>query len=245
LVYEEAPVPVLEPGDALIKVHAAGITPTELSWSATYTTRQGVERLPIVPTHDVSGIVEAITSGVSEVRIGDEVYGLADFWRDGAAAEFVAVRATDLAPKPRTLQHTQAAAVSLSALTAWQTLFDRAELRSGQRLLIHGAAGGVGTYVVQFARWRGTYVMGTASARHATFLRDLGTDDVIDYTKGRFEDQIREVDVVLDTIGGDTLERSWGVLRRGGVLVTLAGTVSEEKAAACGVKGVFLIVKPN
>jgi NADPH:quinone reductase-like Zn-dependent oxidoreductase len=159
-------VPVLGPGDALVRVHAAGITPSELSWSASYTTRQGVERPPIVPTHDVSGIVDAITSGVSEVRIGDEVYGLTDFWRDGAAAEFVAVRATDLAPKPRTLQHTQVAAVPLSALTAWQTLFDRAELRDGQRLLIHGAAGGVGTYAVYSSQHGGELTL-WARLRHA------------------------------------------------------------------------------
>jgi NADPH:quinone reductase-like Zn-dependent oxidoreductase len=245
LVYEEAPVTLLEPGDALVRVHATGITPTELSWSATYTTRDGVDRLPVVPGHDVSEVVEAVCPGVTAVKIGDEVYGLTDFWRDGAAAEFVAVRAADLAPKPSSLDHLQSAAVPLSALTAWQGLFDQAGLQSGQRLLIHGAAGGVGTYAVQFAKWRGAQVLATASASQSAFLRDLGVDDLIDYTEKRFEDEVREVDVVLDTIGGETLEQSWSVLRPGGVLVTLVGNITEDRPKGHGVRGIFFIVTPN
>lgn len=245
LVYEEAPKPTIGPGDALVRVHAVAITPTELSWSATYTTRDKVERLPTVPGHEVSGGVEAVASDVTSLAIGDPVYALTDFWRDGGAAEYVAVRAADLAPKPRSLDHVHAAAVPLSGLTAWQAFFDHAGLASGQRVLIHGAAGGVGTFAVQLARWRGAHVIGTASARNAPFLRDLGADEVIDYTTTRFEDKVRDVDLVLDAVGGETLERSWGVLRRGGVLVTVAGEVSPDKAATHGVRGVFFIVEPN
>ncbi len=245
LVYDEAPKPTIGPGDALVRVHAVAITPTELSWSATYTTRDKVERLPTVPGHEVSGVVEAVASDVTSPAIGDPVYALTDFWRDGGAAEYVAVRAADLAPKPRSLDHVHAAAVPLSGLTAWQAFFDHAGLASGQRVLIHGAAGGVGTFAVQLARWRGAHVIGTGSARNASFLHELGADEVIDYTTTGFEDKIRDVDVVLDAVGGDTLARSWGVLRRGGVLVTVAGEVSPDKAAKFGVRGVSFIVEPS
>jgi NADPH:quinone reductase-like Zn-dependent oxidoreductase len=245
LIYEEAPKPTIGPGDALVRVHAVAITPTELSWSATYTTRDKRERLPAIPGHELSGVVEAVAANVTGVTPGDAVYALTDFWRDGGAAEFVAIRAADLPPKPQSLDHVHAAAVPLSALTAWQALFDQASLASGQRVLIHGAAGGVGTFAVQLARWRGAHVIGTASARNAPFLRDLGADEVIDYTTTRFEDKVRDVDLVLDAVGGDTLERSWSVVKRGGVLVTVAGEVSPDKAATHGVRGVFFIVEPN
>lgn len=245
LVYEDAPKPAPEIGDAIVRVYACAITPTELSWSATYTTRNGVERIPTIPGHELSGNVEAIPPGVTDVKVGDAVYALTDFWRDGAAADFVAVQAGDLALKPASLSHVQAAAMPLSALTAWQALFDHAGLTAGQRVLIHGAAGGVGTYAVQLAHGRGAHVIGTARAINAGFLRGLGADDVLDYTSVRFEDEVRDVDVVLDTAGGDTLERSWGVLRRGGVLVTIAGSAPADKAAKYGVRGVDFIVKPS
>jgi len=133
----------------------------------------------------------------------------------------------------------------LSGLTAWQALFDHANLSPGNRILIHGAAGGVGTWAIQFAHWRGAYVIGTASQSKHDFLRELGADEVIDYTTVRFEDKVRGVDVILDTVGGDTLERSWGVVRRGGVLVTIVGDTPEEKAAKYGVKGVSFLVQPS
>lgn len=245
LIYEAAPKPVPGQGDALVRVYACAITPTELSWGTTYTTREGIERLPTIPGHELSGVVEAVAPDGHEVKVGDAVYALTDFWRDGAAAEYVLVRASDLAPKPANLSHAQAAAVPLSALTAWQALFDHAGLTSGQRVLIHAAAGGVGTYAVQLAHGRGAYVIGTARAANERFLRDLGADEVIDYTTARFEDRVRDVDVVLDSVGGDTLERSWAVLRRGGVLVTIVDSARAEKAKAYGVRGVEFIVEPN
>ncbi len=245
LVYEEAPPPAPGDGDALVRVHACAITPTELSWGPTYTTHDGVERLPSIPGHEVSGVVEAVVSATAGLRTGDAVYALTDFWRDGAAAEYVAVRAGDLAPRPANLSDTQAAAVPLSALTAWQALFDHARLSKGQRVLIHGAAGGVGTYAVQLARWRGARVTGTARKDNAAFLRGLGAEDVIDYTAVRFEDVLHDLDVVLDTVGGDTLERSWRVLRRGGVLVTIAASAPAELTDRNGVRGIFFIVKPS
>lgn len=245
LVYEEAPKPELEAGDALVRVFACAITPTELTWTPTYTTHDGADRTPAIPGHELSGVVEAVAPGVTDTKAGDAVYALTDFWRDGAAADYVAVRAGDLALKPKNLEHTQAAAVPLAALTAWQAFFDHAHLLPGQRVLVHGAAGGVGTYAVQLARWRGARVVGTASANNVTLARDLGADEVIDYNAVRFEDNVRDADVVLDTVGGDTLDRSWGVLRRGGVLVTIVGNPNIDKAPAYGVRGVSFIVKPS
>jgi NADPH:quinone reductase-like Zn-dependent oxidoreductase len=245
LVYEDAPNPIPQRGEALVRVMAAGVTPTELSWSSAYTTRDKANRLPAIPGHELSGIVEAVGPGVTGVSVGQEVYALSDFWRDGSDPEYIAIAASDLAPKPRTLDFTQAAAIPLSALTAWQGLFDYGRLASGQRVLIHGAAGGVGTFAVQFAKWRGGHVIGTASASNLSYLRTLGADETIDYTTVRFEDAVRGVDVVLDTVGGDTLERSWRVVRRGGVIVTTAGEISEERATEYGVRGVSFIVKPS
>jgi NADPH:quinone reductase-like Zn-dependent oxidoreductase len=245
LTYEDAPKPAPAAADALVRVHACAITPSELSWGTTYTTREGVERLPTIPGHELSGVVEAVGPGARGPAEGDAVYALTDFWRDGAAAEYVVVRAADLAPKPKNLTHTQAAAVPLSALTAWQALFDHAGLTRGQSVLIHAAAGGVGTYAVQLAKGRGAHVIGTARAANERFLRDLGADEVIDYTAVRFEDRVKDVDIVLDSVGGDTLERSWGLLRKGGVLVTIADSAPAERAAKYGVRGVEFIVEPN
>jgi NADPH:quinone reductase-like Zn-dependent oxidoreductase len=245
LIYEDARKPAPGTGDALVRVYACGITPYELSWSATYTTRDGGDRLPSIPGHELSGVVETVASDVTDVMPSDAVYALTDFWRDGAAADYVVVHAGDLAPKPTNLTHTQAAAVPLSALTAWQAFFDHADLSSGQRVLIHGAGGGVGTYAVQLARWRGAHVIGTARQNDTPFLRELGADEVIDYTAVRFEEKVRDLDVVLDTVGGDTLERSRRVLRPGGILVTIAGGAPADKAAQHGVRGVDFIVKPS
>ncbi len=245
LVYEDAPVPRLGKGEVLVKVHAAAITPTEFTWNSTFSTSDGKPRLPIVPSFEVSGTVEEVDHDVTDLSEGESVYGLLDFWRDGAAAEYVAVRASSLAAKPKSLDHVHAAAVPLSSLTAWQGLFDHGKLSKGQRVLIHGAGGGVGTFAVQFAHGRGGYVIGTASRSKADFLSELGADEVIDYATARFEDKVRDVDVVLDTVGGDTLDRSWPTVRRGGALVTIVGDVPEENQKKYGVRGVSFLVQPN
>jgi NADPH:quinone reductase-like Zn-dependent oxidoreductase len=179
------------------------------------------------------------------VRVGDAVYALSSFCRNGSAAEFIAIRAADLAPKPHSLNFDQAAAVPLAGLTAWQALFDHAQIEKGERVLIHGAAGGVGTYAVQLANWKGAEVIATASAKDHNFLGELGASKVIDYTHERFEEKVQDVDVVLDTIGGETEQRSWGVLRRGGILIGIVGPVAAEKPASLGVRGAFFIVEPN
>ena len=245
LVYEDAPNPEIGSEEALVKVHAAGITPTEFTWNSTFTTIDKKSRLPIIPAFEVAGTIEKVGSEVLGLGEGEAVYGLLDFWRDGAAAEFVAARASDLAPMPKSLSFNHAAAIPLSALTAWQSLFDYAKLSKGDTVLIHGAGGGVGTFALQFARRSGATVFATCSGEKADLVRSLGADRVIDYSKVRFQDELSDLDVVLDTVGGDVLENSWAVLRRGGSLVTIVGDAPEEKAAKCGVKGFSILVQPN
>ena len=245
LICEDAPMPTLNSRDALVRVHATGITPAELTWDETYQNADGSDRLPSIPGHELAGVITALAPDVTGVQVGDAVYGLCDFARDGAAAEYIAVRATNLAPKPRTLGYEQTAAVPLSALTAWQALFRHGGLSENMRVLIHGAAGGVGTFAVQFARWRGAQIAVTASLRDAEFLRGLGADQVIDYTANRFDEKLHSIDLVLDTVGGETQERSWKVLRPGGVLIALTAPVPAAKAEQFGARGVFFIVEPS
>ncbi|MDG6982961.1 MAG: NADP-dependent oxidoreductase [Nitrososphaerota archaeon] len=245
LVYEDAPTPEIGSGEVLVRVRAAGITPTEFTWSSTFTTKDKKSRLPIIPAFEVAGAVEKTGPTVSDLAEGDAVYGLLDFWRDGAAAEHVAVRAADLAPKPESLSFTHAAAIPLSGLTAWQSLFDYAKLNKGDTVLIHGAGGGVGTFAVQLARWRGARVFATCSAEKAGLVRSLGADRVIDYSSVKFQEELSDLDVVLDTVGGEVLDNSWSVLRRGGSLVTIVGDAPDETAAKYGVKGFSILVEPN
>jgi NADPH:quinone reductase-like Zn-dependent oxidoreductase len=245
LVYEDAPLPVLQPGDALVKVYATGITRTELTWDETYQNADGSSRIPTIPGHEVSGVIESVPPGIRDLGPGDAVFGLTDFPRNGAAAAYVAVRAANLALKPRTLDHVHSAAVTLSGLTAWQALFTHGNLERGQKVLIHGGAGGVGVFAVQLARWKGAHVITTSSGSNLDFLRGLGADETIDYTKAPFEDQIRDIDVVLDAVGGDTVGRSWKVLRQGGAMISVAEPIPDGAPAEHGARGLFFIVEPN
>jgi NADPH:quinone reductase-like Zn-dependent oxidoreductase len=244
LALGDAPVPRPGAGEVLVRVHAAGVTPTELVWVPTWTTREGTPRpFPVIPGHEFSGEVAALGSGVPDISVGDLVYGMNDWFADGAQAEFCTAPANWIAPKPRTLDHDAAAATPISALTAWQGLFDKCGLSEGQHVLVHGGSGAVGGFAVQLARWKGARVTATASAHNLEFVRSLGADEVIDYRAGRFEDQVRDVDAVFDTVGGETLSRSRGVLKPGGKLVTIAasgeGTADERTRAA------FFIVEAN
>jgi NADPH:quinone reductase-like Zn-dependent oxidoreductase len=245
LVYEDVPQPHPGPGEVLVRVFAAGIIPPELTWSETYQTKAGSIRSLPIPGHDLSGVVEEVGPDVTAITIGSEVYALTAFDRDGTQADYAIALPSELAPKPRSLDHVQAAAVPLSALTAWQAWFDHAGLAAGQTVLIHAAAGGVGVFAVQLARLAGARVIGTASARNRDFLRELGANEVIDYTTTRFEEVVHDVDMVLDMVGGDTLERSWMVVKPGGVLVSVASPPSPEQAKAHGVRAVWFIVEPN
>jgi NADPH:quinone reductase-like Zn-dependent oxidoreductase len=244
LIYEDAPPPIPKHNQVLVQVHATAITPTEFDWYPTFHTPEGKMRpFPIILGHEFSGVVEAIGSDCKDVQVGDPIYGLSDWFIDGAQAEYCLTVPADIAPKPVTLEHTQAAMVPISALTAWQALIDRAHLSAGQRVLIHGAAGGVGSFAVQLARHQRAHVIATASAANTDFVKTLGADEVLDYMKTPFETVVGDVDVVLDTVGGDTRDRSWGVLRKGGRLVTIAAdseAVKEER-----VRNAFFIVEPN
>ncbi|HVU99477.1 MAG TPA: NADP-dependent oxidoreductase [Puia sp.] len=251
VVFEDAPMPTLQPGDALVRVLASGTTRNELDWGPTYTDEHGNSRTPSIPGHELCGIIEAFAPDVAanpdvvNLTPGAPVYALTSFFRNGTAAEYIAVSAADLAPKPTTLDAIQAASVPLSGLTAWQALFDHAHLKKGQRILIHGGAGGVGTFAIQLARFIGAHVITTAHPRNIELVKSLGADEVIDYTKQRFEDHAADLDVVLDSLGGDTQQHSWPLLKRGGVLVSIAGESIEQPAPELGVRGVFFIVKSN
>jgi len=244
LAYDEAQQPRPGEGEVLVRVHAAGVIRTELSWLPTWTNRAGEPRpLPVTPGHEFSGEIAALGAGVRDAGVGDLVYGLNDWYRDGASAEYCVARIADIAHKPTSVDHVHAAATPISALTTWQGLVDRAGLAAGQRVLIHGAAGGVGTFAVQLARWRGAQVTATASAANLDFVRSLGADEVIDYRAERFEDVVRHVDVVFDTVGGETLERSWSVLKPGGRLVTVAA--SGERTTDERIRAAYFIVEPS
>jgi NADPH:quinone reductase-like Zn-dependent oxidoreductase len=243
LVEENLPIPRARPDEALIRVYAAGVTPSEMAWYPTTHTKTGEMRLHAVPGHEFSGVVAELGHQVTSLRVGQEVYGFNDWFADGATAEYCLAQPSNIAPKPQGLTHAEAASVPIGALTAWQGLFDRAKLRAGERALIHGGSGAVGIFAIQLARRAGASVIATASAKHAEFLKQLGAERVIDYRSERFEEQVREVDVVFDGVGGSTLQRSWDVLKPAGRLVTIAadseGTQDERTQAA------FFIVEPN
>lgn len=244
LRYEDVPQPSPKAGEVLVRVRAAGITPTELLWVTSRTTQSGMPRpLPFIPGHEFSGEVEALGAGVTDVSVGEAVYGMNDWYSDGTQAEYCLARIADIARKPTSVDHGHAAVIPISGLTAWQGLFERARIEAGQHVLIHGAAGGVGGFAVQFARWRGARVTATASAANIRFVRGLGADDVIDYRAERFEEQVKGVDAVFDTVGGDTLRRSWSVLKAGGRLVTIAA--SEEDSQDQRTREAFFIVEPR
>ncbi len=220
LVFEDAPDPQPAIGDALVQVRAASFTPTELMWPLG-TDRNGHERGPRIPAHEGSGIVVALGFGAAGVSVGDEVYGLIDGLRDGWAAEYVAIEARSLAPKPTTVDFVEAAAIPQAALTSWQALFDHGHLESGQTVVIHGAGGGVGTMAVRLARWAGAHVIGTGRANARQRVLDVGADEFVDVEQDGWETAVGPVDLVYDIIGGDVLARSAAIVKPGGALVSI------------------------
>jgi NADPH:quinone reductase-like Zn-dependent oxidoreductase len=229
LVYEDAPDPQPAIGDALVQVRAASFTPTELLWPLA-TDRAGHDRGPRIPAHEGSGIVVALGYGAAGVSVGDEVYGLIDGYRDGWAAEYVAIEVNSLAPKPATVDFVQAAAIPQAALTSWQALFDHGHLEAGQTVVIHGAAGGVGSMAVPLARWAGAHVIGTGRANARERVLELGAEKFVDLEQDGWEDEIGPVDLVYDIIGGDVLERSAAIVKPGGALVTIMAPPSTVRS---------------
>lgn len=243
LLEETVPQPQPRRGELLVRVYAAGVTPTELLWYPTTHSKNGEGRSHAVPGHEFSGVIAAVGEDTVGFAIGQEVYGMNDWFADGALAEYCLTQPTSVAPKPPRLTHVEAAAVPIGALTAWQGLFDRARLQAGERVLVHGGAGAVGVFAIQLARFRGAQVTATASARNLAFVSQLGAAQVIDYQAVRFEDNVRNMDVIFDTVGGETLQRSWAVLKPGGRMITSAA--DSETTTDDRVKQAFFIVEPN
>jgi NADPH:quinone reductase-like Zn-dependent oxidoreductase len=244
LVFEEAPVPVPGPGEALVAVHAAAITFAELTWDQSWTTSDGRDRTPVIPAHEVSGTVAKVGSAVDGVSVGEEVYGLIEFDRDGAAADFVTVPAAHLAASPKSVSQAATATLPLAALTAWQALVDHADLKPGERVLVQGGAGGVGVYAVQLAAVLGGIVTATGRERQRDFVLGLGATTFVAASEGEAAGS-PGFDVVIDTVGGAALDDSYGLARSGGRLVGVSAPPSAERAAASGVQAMFFIVEPD
>lgn len=235
LKYEEVPRPVPAADEVLIKVYASGVNPVDWKMRAGLAESLFPITLPFIPGWDVSGEIEEVGRNILTFKKGDEVYGRPDVSRDGTYAEYVAVKADQINFKPQSIDHDKAAAVPLAGLTAWQGLFNYGKLEEGQKVLIHAASGGVGSFAIQLAKWKGARVIGTASGGNIDFLFDLGADGAIDYKNEKFEDKITGVDLVFDLVGGDTQKRSLKVIKKGGRLITVVQPQYREEATAKGI----------
>jgi NADPH:quinone reductase-like Zn-dependent oxidoreductase len=218
----ERPQPSAAINDVLVEIHAAGFVPTEMEWPSTWTDRSGRDRAPSIPGHELAGVVVALGYGTTGLSVGQRVFGLADWYRDGTLAEYVAIEARNLAPLPGDVDFTVGASLPISGLTAWQGLFQHGRLQAGQSVLAHGAAGAVGTMVTQLAREAGAYVIGTGRAADRQKALDFGAHEFVDLDSDTLED-IGGVDLVFDVIGGDIGKRSAGLIRAGGTLVSVVG----------------------
>ena len=245
LKFEDAPRPQPGAGELLIRVHAAAVNPVDWKIREGHAKERIGHSLPLILGWDVSGTVEATGPGAARFQKGDDVFTRPDIARNGAYAEYIVVRESEVALKPKSVDHVHAAAIPLAALTAWQVLFDAARLSAGQKILIHAASGGVGSFAVQLAKWKGAHVIGTASGRNQSFITELGVNEAIDYAKTRFDEIVHDVDVVFDTIGGDVQQRSWRVLKKGGILISIVSAPSPEEAAKHGVRQAYVFVQPN
>jgi NADPH:quinone reductase-like Zn-dependent oxidoreductase len=244
LNYVDVERPEPKADEVLVKVHAAGVNPAD--WKI----RDGMGesfgfKLPLILGGDIAGTVEAVGNGVEEFKQGDAVYGMTLSSLSGAYAEYAVTKTDAIVLKPESINFEEAAAIPIGALTAWQAMFDLAHLSSGQRILITGASGGVGSMAVQLAKAKGAIVIATASGRNEQFVRALGADEFVDYTKQNFEEVVKDVDVVFDTIGNDTQERAFQTLKKGGFLVTSAQPPSAEKAKEFGVEAAFVFCQPS
>jgi NADPH:quinone reductase-like Zn-dependent oxidoreductase len=240
---EDVEMPRPGRGQVLIRIVAASVNPVDYKMRSGAFQPQGLT-MPLTLGRDVSGVIEAVGRGVTDVDVGDEVFALLD--RDhGGYAEYVVIRGDSVALKPKSIDHIHAAAVPLAAITAWQGLFDHGMLRRGERVLIHGAAGGVGHFAVQFAKERGAYVIVTARASDHSLLTDLGADEVIDYQHERFEDRAHDVDLVLDLVAGETQKRSWKTLKNGGRMVSTLKPPEKKDGAGKAVVSENFMAQPN
>ena len=245
LRYEEAPMPDIAPEDVLVRVVAASVNPVDWKFREGYLKQMLPPQFPITLGWDVSGVVDAAGKNVSRFKVGDTVFSRPDIKRNGTYAEFVAIREDELARKPQTISHVEAATLPLAGIAAWEAIITTAKVEAGQRVLVHAVSGGVGSIAVQLAKSRGAYVIATTSGKNRALVESLGADEVIDYRTQKFDAMVRDVDAVFDTIGGQVQEASWSVLKPGGILVSIIGTPSEEKARALGVRSAFLFIGPS
>src|SRR5436309_13582836 len=233
LKLEQIPQPEPQEGEVLVRVYAAGVNPVDWKLRAGWMKNFWPSTFPYVPGADLAGVVEKVGSGVTSFQAGQEVFGRSS---QGSYTEYGIAPANTLALKPKSLSFDEAATIPVGATTAWQGLFDHGNLQSGQRVLILGGAGGVGLFAVQFAHWKGAHVISTASTRNVDFVRSLGAETVIDYTKTHVEDEVHDIDLVFDTVGGAALTTAWPTLKRGGTLVSIAGQPDAAKARELGVR---------
>lgn len=241
---DSVPRPVASVNEVLIRVHAASVNP--IDWKIISKQAKGRGReLPFILGCDVSGVIESIGAQVQDFQIGDEVFGCVNPTHGGGFAEYVAMPAAEVARKPKSIDHAHAAAVPLAALTAWQALFDTAKLQAGQTVLVHAAAGGVGHFAVQLAHAKGAKVIATASKEKLEFVKQLGADRVIDYRAEKFDELVQDVDVVFDMVGGETLTRSYGVLKKGGFLVSIVERPSTEELQKRDLGGAVMQLKSS
>jgi len=244
LKYEHLPRPEPQADQVLVRVIAAGVNPVDgMIRSGMFADEK--RAFPIILGGDIAGVVEKVGSKVTKFKSGDPVFAYVSLDNSGGYAQYALVTEREAAPKPKSLMYVEAAAVPIVALTAWQALIDTAKLGSGQTVLIHGGSGGVGSFAIQIAKARGAKVIATASSANQDFLKQLGADVAIDYTKEKFEDVAKDVDVVLDSIGRDTLVRSYGVVKKGGIIVSLVASPKQSELEKHGIRGAALSVDPN
>jgi NADPH:quinone reductase-like Zn-dependent oxidoreductase len=245
LKLEDVPRPVPKDDEILVKVIAAGVNPVDASMRSGKYAKFFGTKLPFIPGSDVAGVVEKAGAKIMKFKTGDAVFAYTDLKRGGGYAEYAVATEVEAAPKPNSLTYESAAAVPIVALTAWQASIDTAKLNAGQTVLIHGGSGGVGTFAIQIAKARGAKVIATASTANQDLLKELGADTSIDYTKQKFEDIAKDVDVVLDSVGKDTLARSYGVVKKGGFIVSIVASPDQAELDKYGIRGAPLSVEPN
>jgi NADPH:quinone reductase-like Zn-dependent oxidoreductase len=243
LKFEQVPRPEPKQDEALVRVIASGVNPADpLTLSGKYAREFGTH-LPLIPGYEIAGIVEKTGSNVTKLKVGDAVYGYPTF--GGGWADYVTVKEWEVAAKPKSLKFVEAASVPMGGLTAWQALVDVAKLQAGQTILIHGGSGGVGSFAVQIAKARGARVIATASTANQDLLKQLGADVAVDYTKTRFEEVAKDVDVVLDPVGKETLARSYNVVKKGGIVMSLVALPDRAELKKCRIHGAAISVHPD
>ena len=245
LKLEDVPVPTPKDDQILVRVIAAGVNPVDGMIVSGIFSKDKKLAAPLIPGGDIAGVVEKTGSKITKFKNGDAVYAYLSLKNNGGYAEYALANEKEAAAKPKTISYAEAAAVPIVALTAWQALVDNAKLSAGQSVLIHGGSGGVGMFAIQFAKARGAKVFATASSANQDFLKELGADVAIDYKTQKFEEIAKDVDVVLDSVGGDTLARSYGVIKKGGFIATLNADVDQSELNKRGIRGVFINVRPN